>query len=123
MPKYTYSQASKTDDPAALVIPTKPRIILDKGVEVEVSQEAHEKLLGHKIIGALIKSGEIKVEGAKPIKAEKTSAELESEAQAKAEAVTAKKLKSVRDALTRKNVEFTDGETLEQLEEKLAETK
>lgn len=123
MPKYTYSQASKIDDPAALVLPTKPRIVLDKGVETEVSQEAHEKLVGHKIIGALIKSGEIKVEGAKAVKPEKTPEELEAEAQAKAEVTTAKKLKSVRDALSKKNIEFTDDETLEQLEAKLAEAK
>ncbi|WP_180172803.1 hypothetical protein [Acinetobacter sp. YH01025] len=56
MPKYTYS-----GDQAALILPTKPRLVLDKGVAVEVAQAEHEKLLKHKIIGALIESGEIVV--------------------------------------------------------------
>lgn len=60
MPKYTLSSAI---DSAALVLPTKPRIVLDKGVETEVSQEAHEKLVNHKIIGQLIESGAIVVTG------------------------------------------------------------
>jgi hypothetical protein len=117
MPKYTLSSAI---DSAALVLPTKPRIVLDKGVETEVSQEAHERLVGHKIIGQLIASGQIKVEGAK---AAKSSEDLAAESQAKADAAAAKKLKSVRDALTKKNIEFADDETLEQLETKLAEAK
>jgi hypothetical protein len=120
MPKYTLNN---TADAAALVLPYKPRIVLDKGVETEVSQEAHEVLVGHKIIGPLIASGQIKVEGAKPPKAEKTPEELASELQAKADAAAAKKLKAVRDALTKKSIEFADDETLEQLEAKLAEAK
>lgn len=60
MPKYVLSSAI---DSAALVLPTKPRIVLDKGVEAEVSQEAHEKLVSHKIIGPLIESGAIVVTG------------------------------------------------------------
>lgn len=120
MPKYTYTVK---DEAAAIVLPTKPRIVLDKGIETEVSQEAHEALVNHKIIGSLIASGQIKVEGAKAAKPEKTAAELEAEATAKAEAAAAKKLKSVRDALTKKNIEFSEDETLEQLEAKLAEAK
>lgn len=118
MPKYTYSSTLKTSDPAALVLPTKPRIVLDKGVETEVSQEDHDKLVKHKIIGALISSGEIKVEGAKAPKPEKTAEEITAEAAAKE---LAKQLKAVRTALTKKGVEFSEDETLEELEAKLAQ--
>ena len=118
MPKYTYSNTLKTSDPAALVLPTKPRIVLDKGVETEVSQEDHDKLVKHKIIGALISLGEIKVEGAKAPKPEKTAEEITAEAAAKE---LAKQLKVVRTALTKKGVEFSEDETLEQLEAKLAQ--
>lgn len=107
MPKYTYS-----GDQAALILPTKPRLVLDKGEEVEVSQAEHDKLVKHKIIGSLIQSGEIKVEGAKAPKTEKTPEEKVAEA-------AEKKLKSVREALTKKGIQFTDDESLEQLEEKL----
>lgn len=118
MPKYTYSNTLKTSDPAALVLPTKPRIVLDKGVETEVSQEDHDKLVKHKIIGALISLGEIKVEGAKAPKPEKTAEEITAEAAAKE---LAKQLKAVRTALTKKGVEFSEDETLEELEAKLAQ--
>ena len=118
MPKYTYSNTLKTSDPAALVLPTKPRIVLDKGVETEVSQEDHDKLVKHKIIGALISLGEIKVEGAKAPKPEKTAEEITAEAAAKE---LTKQLKVVRTALTKKGVEFSEDETLEQLEAKLAQ--
>lgn len=118
MPKYTYSNTLKTSDPAALVLPTKPRIVLDKGVETEVSQEDHDKLVKHKIIGVLISLGEIKVEGAKAPKPEKTAEEITAEAAAKE---LAKQLKAVRTALTKKGVEFSEDETLEQLEAKLAQ--
>lgn len=107
MPKYTYS-----GDQAALILPTKPRLVLDKGEEVEVSQAEHDKLVKHKIISSLIQSGEIKVEGAKASKAEKTAEEKAAEA-------AEKKLKAVRDALTKKSIEFGEDETIEQLEEKL----
>lgn len=107
MPKYTYS-----GDQAALILPTKPRLVLDKGEEVEVSQAEHDKLVKHKIVGSLIQLGEIKVEGAKAPKAEKTPEEKAAEA-------AEKKLKSVREALTKKGIQFTDDESLEQLEEKL----
>lgn len=118
MPKYTYSSTLKTSDPAALVLPTKPRIVLDKGVATEVSQEDHDKLVKHKIIGALISLGEIKVEGAKAQKPEKTAEEITAEAAAKE---LAKQLKAVRTALTKKGVEFSEDETLEELEAKLAQ--
>ena len=118
MPKYTYSNTLKTSDPAALVLPTKPRIVLDKGVETEVSQEDHDKLVKHKIIGALISLGEINVEGAKAPKPEKTAEEITAETAAKE---LAKQLKAVRTALTKKGVEFSEDETLEELEAKLAQ--
>ena len=73
MPKYTLNNSM---DSAALVLPTKPRIVLDKGVTTEVPQEAHELLVNHKIIGQLITSGQISVveeANEKPVKTTRTS--------------------------------------------------
>lgn len=118
MPKYTLS-----GEQAAIILPVNGedglRKRLVKGETIEVSDAEHVKLSAHRVVKALIDSGEITVEGVKPLKPEKTPDELAAEAEAKEQA---KKIKTLQTALSKKGIEFDKDATLEQLEALVAQS-
>lgn len=113
MPKYSYQ-----GEMGRLSARTKfGAVVLPKGEEVDVTDEQHEALVDHPVFTALEKSGELiisEVKKAKPSSKADTAA-----GKAKREA----ELVEVKAKLTELNVEFSDDESLEDLQAKLAATK
>lgn len=112
MPKYTYQ-----GEMGRLSARTKfGAVVLPKGEEVEITNEQHEALVDHPVFNALEKSGELFIS---EVKKTKPSGKADTAAKAKREA----ELLEVKAKLTELNVEFSDDESLEDLQAKLAAAK
>ncbi|MCH7331843.1 hypothetical protein [Acinetobacter modestus] len=112
MPKYTYQGEMGRVSARTAAGP----VVLPKGVEVEITDDQHEALANHPVFTALEKSGELIIS---EVKKAKPSSKADTAAKAKREA----ELVEVKAKLTELNVEFSDDESLEDLQAKLAVTK
>ena len=113
MPKYTYQ-----GEHGRLSARTKfGAVVLLKGVEVEITDEQHEALANHPVFTALEKSGELTISEVKKTKPSSKADTAAAKAKREAE------LAEVKAKLTELNVEFSDDESLEDLQAKLAAAK
>ncbi len=113
MPKYTYH-----GEHGRLSVRTKfGSVVLPKGEEVELTDEQHEALVDHPVFTALEKSGELIISEVKKTKPSSKADTAAAKAKREAELV------EVKAKLTELNVEFSDDESLEDLQAKLAQVK
>ncbi|MEG2264123.1 MAG: hypothetical protein RSB25_07435 [Acinetobacter sp.] len=107
-------------------------VVLPTGVSTTVDEEVHQKLKDKKITKHLIDVGDLTITEVEETGTTKTTSSGKSKtaeekaaakAAAKAEADNAAALASVKEELTKLQVTFTDDETLEALQEKLATAK
>lgn len=113
MPKYTYQ-----GEMGRLSARTKfGAVVLLKGVEVELTDDQHEALADHPVFTALEKSGELIISDVKKTKASSKADTAAAKAKREAELV------EVKAKLTELNVEFSDDESLEDLQAKLVAAK
>ena len=113
MPKYTYQ-----GEMGRLSARTKSgAVVLPKGEEVEITDEQHEALVDHPAFTALEKSGEFIISEVKKTKPSSKADTAAAKSKREAELV------EVKSKLTELNVEFSDDESLEDLQAKLAATK
>ena len=113
MPKYTYQ-----GEMGRLSARTKfGAVVLPKGEEVEITDEQHEALVDHPVFNALEKSGELIISEVKKTKPSGKADTAAAKAKREAELV------EVKVKLTELNVEFSDDESLEDLQAKLAAAK
>ncbi len=113
MPKYTYQ-----GEHGRLSARTKfGAVVLPKGVEVELTDDQHEALASHPVFTALEKSGELIISEVKKTKPNSKTDTAAVKAKREAELV------EVKSKLTELNVEFSDDESLEDLQAKLAAAK
>ena len=113
MPKYTYQ-----GEHGRLSARTKfGAVVLLKGVEVELTDDQHEALASHPVFTALEKSGELIISEVKKTKPNSKADTAAAKAKREAELV------EVKVKLTELNVEFSDDESLEDLQVKLAAAK
>jgi len=113
MPKYTYQ-----GEHGRLSARTKfGAVVLPKGVEVELTDDQHEALASHPVFTALEKSGELIISEVKKTKPNSKADTAAAKAKREAELV------EVKSKLTGLNIEFSDDESLEDLQAKLAAAK
>lgn len=113
MPKYTYQ-----GEHGRLSVRTKfGAVVLPKGAEVEITDEQHEALVDHPVFTALEKSGELIISEVKKTKPNSKADTAAAKAKREAELV------EVKAKLTELKVEFSDDESLEDLQVKLAAAK
>ncbi|MDH1858845.1 hypothetical protein N5D44_11140 [Acinetobacter junii] len=113
MPKYTYQ-----GEMGRLSARTKfGAVVLLKGVEVELTDDQHKALADHPVFTALEKSGELIISEVKKTKPNSKADTAAAKAKREAELV------EVKVKLTELNVEFSDDESLEDLQAKLAAAK
>lgn len=113
MPKYTYQ-----GEHGRLSARTKfGAVVLPKGVEVELTDDQHEALASHPVFTALEKSCELIISEVKKTKPNSKADTAAAKAKREAELV------EVKVKLTELNVEFSDDESLEDLQVKLAAAK
>ena len=113
MPKYTYQGEMGRVSARTAAGP----VVLPKGVEVELTDDQHEALATHPVFTALEKSGELIISEVKKTKPNSKTDTAAAKAKREAELV------EVKAKLTELNVEFSDDESLEDLQAKLAAAK
>ena len=113
MPKYTYQGEMGRVSARTAAGP----VVLPKGVEVELTDDQHEALASHPVFTALEKSGEFIISEVKRTKPNSKADTATAKAKREAELV------EVKAKLTELKVEFSDDESLEDLQAKLVAAK
>ncbi|WP_343620866.1 hypothetical protein [Acinetobacter proteolyticus] len=115
MPKYTYQGEMGRISARTAAGP----VVLPKGEEVELTDEQHEALANHPVFTTLEKSGELTVTD---VKKSKSGAKGGAAAEA-AKAAEDAKFSEIKAKLTELNVEFSEDDSLKDLQAKLAQAK